>query len=326
MQKQLDERKEVVAEVDPAHDIDWCDPAMLRYHALQNRSFSVAEDFEIEKEVMKRPGFDLQQKSIKKSDKIEASGFVQKQSAKEEKEKKNDDSQRQAGSSKKRSREDSNEDNAKKQKLEDEAEKEELKACIDVVPKDDIVIDVESLATKYPIVDWKTHILTENFMYYQIIKADGSSKNYKIFSEMLDDFDRQDVIDLHRLVEKRDKIEAGTTTTTLTARLPILNLGDYDLWLMRIEQYFPITDYSLWEVVKNGNKVLKKTIGNVEQVYEPTFAEEKLDIKNEMKVTATLLMALPNKDQIKFHSYQDAKLIMEAIEERYGGNKESKKV
>ncbi|GJV24777.1 putative ribonuclease H-like domain-containing protein [Tanacetum coccineum] len=40
-------------------------------------------------------------------------------------------------------------------------------------------------------------------MYYQIIKADGSSKNYKIFSEMLDDFDRQDVMDLHRLVKER---------------------------------------------------------------------------------------------------------------------------
>ncbi|GKA44224.1 reverse transcriptase domain-containing protein [Tanacetum coccineum] len=40
-------------------------------------------------------------------------------------------------------------------------------------------------------------------MYYQIIKADGSSKNYKIFSEMLDDFDRQDVMDLHRLVQER---------------------------------------------------------------------------------------------------------------------------
>ncbi|GKD33048.1 ribonuclease H-like domain-containing protein [Tanacetum coccineum] len=37
-------------------------------------------------------------------------------------------------------------------------------------------------------------------------------------------------------------------------------------------------------------------------------------------------MALPNKDQLKFHSYQDAKLLMEAIEKRYGGNKESKKV
>ncbi|GKA92146.1 hypothetical protein Tco_0814071 [Tanacetum coccineum] len=37
-------------------------------------------------------------------------------------------------------------------------------------------------------------------------------------------------------------------------------------------------------------------------------------------------MALPNKDQLKFHSYKDAKLLMEAIEKRYGGNKESKKV
>nr|GEY71025.1 ribonuclease H-like domain-containing protein [Tanacetum cinerariifolium] len=51
-----------------------------------------------------------------------------------------------------------------------------------------------------------------------------------------------------------------------------------------------------------------------------------LDMKNEIKAKGTLLMALPNKDQLKFHSYQDAKLLMEAIEKRYGGNKESKKV
>ncbi|GJS22700.1 hypothetical protein Tco_0451332 [Tanacetum coccineum] len=37
-------------------------------------------------------------------------------------------------------------------------------------------------------------------------------------------------------------------------------------------------------------------------------------------------MALLNKDQLKFHSYKDAKLLMEAIEKWYGGNKESKKV
>ncbi|GJU88240.1 putative ribonuclease H-like domain-containing protein [Tanacetum coccineum] len=87
-----------------------------------------------------------------------------------------------------------------------------------------------------------------------------------------------------------------------------------------------MTDYSLWEVIKNGNKVLKRTVGIVKQVYEPTTAEEKQDRRNEMKARATLLMALPNKDQLKFHSYQDAKLLMEAIEKRYGGNKESKKV
>ncbi|GKB71040.1 ribonuclease H-like domain-containing protein [Tanacetum coccineum] len=102
-------------------------------------------------------------------------------------------------------------------------------------------------------------------------------------------------------------MEAGTTSTTLTAKLPILNPGEYDLWLMRIEQYFLMTDYSLWEVILNGNKVLKRKIGEVEQEYEPTTAEEKQDRRNEMKARGTLLMALPNKDQLKFHSYKDVK-------------------
>nr|GFA92675.1 hypothetical protein [Tanacetum cinerariifolium] len=87
-----------------------------------------------------------------------------------------------------------------------------------------------------------------------------------------------------------------------------------------------MTYYSLWEVIKNGNKVLKKTVKTVEQTYEPTTAKEKLDRRNKMKAKGTLLMALPNKEQLKFHSYQDAKLLMEAIEKRYRGNKESKKV
>ncbi|GKG13528.1 hypothetical protein Tco_0350488, partial [Tanacetum coccineum] len=33
LQKQLDEREEVLAEDDPAQVIDWSDPALLRYHA-----------------------------------------------------------------------------------------------------------------------------------------------------------------------------------------------------------------------------------------------------------------------------------------------------
>ncbi|GJW54858.1 ribonuclease H-like domain-containing protein [Tanacetum coccineum] len=111
-------------------------------------------------------------------------------------------------------------------------------------------------------------------------------------------------------------MEAGTNSTTLTAKLPILNPGDYDLWLMRIEQYFLMTDYSLWEVIKNGNKVLKRTVGETEQEYEPTTVEEKQDKRNEMKARGTLLMSLPNKDQLKFHSYKDAKLLMEAIKKR----------
>ncbi|GJU59832.1 hypothetical protein Tco_1237598 [Tanacetum coccineum] len=109
-------------------------------------------------------------------------------------------------------------------------------------------------------------------------------------------------------------METRTTSTNLTARLPILNPGEYDLWLMRIEQYFLMTDYSFWEVILNGNKVLKRTVREVEQEYEPTSVEEKQDRRNEMKSRGTLLMALPNKDQLKFHSYKDSKLLMEAIE------------
>nr|GEV63025.1 zf-CCHC domain-containing protein/DUF4219 domain-containing protein/UBN2 domain-containing protein [Tanacetum cinerariifolium] len=109
-----------------------------------------------------------------------------------------------------------------------------------------------------------------------------------------------------------DKMEAGTTTNTLTAKILILN----DLWLMRIEQYFFTTDYSLWEVIQNGNKVLKRTVGTVEHIYEPTSTEENLDRKNVMKARGTLLTALPNKDQLKFPSYKDSKLLMEAIEKR----------
>nr|GEW21972.1 hypothetical protein [Tanacetum cinerariifolium] len=60
------------------------------------------------------------------------------------------------------------------------------------------------------------------------------------------------------------------------------------------------------------------------QIYEPTFEKEKLDMKNEMKAKGTLFIALPNKDQIKFHSYKDAKLLMEAIEKRAIKNQENR--
>ncbi|GJZ36052.1 hypothetical protein Tco_0581869 [Tanacetum coccineum] len=92
---------------------------------------------------------------------------------------------------------------AKKQKVEQDDEKEELKSYLDIVPREDVAVDVEYLSTKYPIVDWKTYTLSENFMYYKIIRGDGSSKNYKILSEMLYDFDRQDVVELYRLVKER---------------------------------------------------------------------------------------------------------------------------
>nr|GEW18674.1 hypothetical protein [Tanacetum cinerariifolium] len=47
--------------------------------------------------------------------------------------------------------------------------------------------------------------------------------------------------------------------------------------------------------------------------------------KKELKACGTLLMALPDKHQLKFNSHKDAKTLMEAIEKRFGGNTETKK-
>nr|GEV09454.1 putative ribonuclease H-like domain-containing protein [Tanacetum cinerariifolium] len=50
----------------------------------------------------------------------------------------------------------------------------------------------------------------------------------------------------------------------------------------------------------------------------PTTAEQKLARKNKLKARGTLLMALPDKHQLKFNSHKDAKTLMEAIEKRFG--------
>ncbi|GKB93374.1 hypothetical protein Tco_0979511 [Tanacetum coccineum] len=81
-----------------------------------------------------------------------------------------------------------------------------------------------------------------------------------------------------------------------------------------------------WEVIVNGDSPPpKRTVDGVEQTYPPTTAEEKLARKNELKARGTLLMALPNEHQLKFNTYKCAKTLMDAIEKRFGGNKESKK-
>ncbi|GJV38960.1 ribonuclease H-like domain-containing protein [Tanacetum coccineum] len=96
---------------------------------------------------------------------------------------------------------------------------------------------------------------------------------------------------------------------------------------MRIKQYFLMTDYALWEVILIGNSPLPtRTVDGVETSVPPTTTEQKLARKNVLKARGTLLMALPNEHQLKFNTYKSAKTLMEAIEKRFGGNKESKKV
>nr|GEV18578.1 hypothetical protein [Tanacetum cinerariifolium] len=102
-----------------------------------------------------------------------------------------------------------------------------------------------------------------------------------------------------------------------SAALPILNPNEFDLWKMRIEQYFLMTNYSLWEVILNGDSpALTRVIEGVVHHVAHTTAEQRLARKNELKARDTLLMALTDKHQLKFNIHKDAKTLMEAIEKR----------
>ncbi|GJV72824.1 hypothetical protein Tco_1492819 [Tanacetum coccineum] len=85
-------------------------------------------------------------------------------------------------------------------------------------------------------------------------------------------------------------------------------------------------DYALWKVVENGNTAPKTTVmEGVEKIIPPTIAEEKAQKRLEVKARSTLMMGIPNEHQLKFNSIKDAKLLLEAIEKRFGGNAATKK-
>ncbi|GJY74797.1 putative ribonuclease H-like domain-containing protein [Tanacetum coccineum] len=95
---------------------------------------------------------------------------------------------------------------------------------------------------------------------------------------------------------------------------------------MRMVQYLQCIDYTLWEIIENGNApIVTKLVDGKETAIPPTSVEEKAQRRAELKARSTLLMALPNEHQLKFNSYKDAKTLMQAIENRFGGNTATKK-
>ncbi|GJS15505.1 putative ribonuclease H-like domain-containing protein [Tanacetum coccineum] len=121
-------------------------------------------------------------------------------------------------------------------------------------------------------------------------------------------------------------MDQDSTHMVAASKVPMLKPGEFELWRMRIEQYIQMIDYALWEVIENGNTAPKTTVvEGVEKVMPPTTAEEKAQKRLEVKARSTLMMGIPNEHQLKFNSIKDAKLLMEAVEKRFGGNAATKK-
>ncbi|GJX44588.1 hypothetical protein Tco_0261264 [Tanacetum coccineum] len=95
---------------------------------------------------------------------------------------------------------------------------------------------------------------------------------------------------------------------------------------MRMEQYLQCIDYTLWVIVEIGiAPIVTKIVDGKETVIPPISVEEKAQRRAELKARSTLLMALPNEHKLKFNSYKDAKTLMQAIKNRFGGNIATKK-
>nr|GEX83069.1 ribonuclease H-like domain-containing protein [Tanacetum cinerariifolium] len=110
-------------------------------------------------------------------------------------------------------------------------------------------------------------------------------------------------------------MESLNPQVVTAAKLSILNAIEFDIWKMRIEKYFLMTDYSLWEVILNGESPTPtRIVDGVVQSIAPTTVEKRFAKKNELKARGTLLMALLDKHQLKFNIHKDAKTLMKAIE------------
>ncbi|GKE50047.1 hypothetical protein Tco_1481305 [Tanacetum coccineum] len=77
---------------------------------------------------------------------------------------------------------------------------------MEIIPdEEEVAIDAIPLAVKSPsIIGWKIYKEGRK-SYYQIIKANGKSQMYMIFSQMLKSFDREDLEDLYKLVKAKYK-------------------------------------------------------------------------------------------------------------------------
>ncbi|GJX36529.1 hypothetical protein Tco_0248086 [Tanacetum coccineum] len=166
-----------------------------RYQTLRKKLVSVAQARKnmmiclrnmADTNIISKESYDKGQKVLEESAEKTETEQVKIESSKK------DGGTRKKSLARKRARETLSEENAKKQKLKDDDEKEELQGYMSIVSEDE-GLNVESLATKYPIIDWETQILGDKY-YYHIKRADGSVKHYNLFSVMLYDFDRQDIM------------------------------------------------------------------------------------------------------------------------------------
>ncbi|GJS49116.1 hypothetical protein Tco_0599237 [Tanacetum coccineum] len=192
-------------------------------------------------------------------------------------------------------------DNAKKQKVDDDKETTVLKQCLEIIPDEEkVTIDAIPLVVKSPsIVGWKIHKEGRK-SYYQIMRADGKSQIYMIFSHMLKSFSRED---LYKLVKAKYK------STRPVEDLDLLLLGDLKTMfephvediVWRNQQDYKVLDWKLYDSRRVHSS-------RMQHVHIHMLVEKKYPL-----IPSTLSMMLEKKLQIDYESemaYQLLKFIV----------------
>nr|GEX79498.1 hypothetical protein [Tanacetum cinerariifolium] len=119
------------------------------------------------------------------------------------------------------------------------------------------------------------------------------------------------------------------------AKILVLDIGKFEQWLFRIQQYLQHEYYTLWEVIKFGDsyKVPTTTDPNNtttrkdDEKFGRTVTITTEDMqrkKNDVKAKATQLLSLPDEHQLRFSKYKTAKELWAAILKTFGGNEATK--
>ena len=116
-----------------------------------------------------------------------------------------------------------------------ELTEEEVKEMMNIITDEDV--NIPPLQFRHPIVDWEIHSEGER-KFWKIIRIGGSTEQYRLFSDMLRSFDRDDLDTLWRLVQERFKSKSPSEEKEM------------ELWVELKRLYEPTSIDELWDSQK----------------------------------------------------------------------------
>nr|GEU85402.1 retrovirus-related Pol polyprotein from transposon TNT 1-94 [Tanacetum cinerariifolium] len=249
--KMLDQMKEDAAKGDQAKKIDWNDPTVLRYHALQNRTFSKAEVRKNMIMYLKNQG-GYKQSHFKGIKKLKETKVLS-----------------------------ANKGNREEVKAQGDSDQdiEEMKLYMRIIPDEDIAIDSIPLATK-PLVIVEYKIVNEGkISTYLIVRADGSTKR-KSFGQVS--------LDMVFGLMRREVVPFEEQSDNLKKKLAINNKAKMVLYNALPKKEYEIifmckTAKDIWQSLlmthQDNSQVKDNKIDLLVQQYEQftIFEEESID-------------------------------------------------